>query len=89
MILKSVPKVELKSTQAAMKEGALQSPMPGKIFKIVQEQGSSVAKGDAVLILEAMKMEHTIKANKDGVIKDIFFKEGDQVQGGVLLCEIE
>ena len=89
VILKSVPKVELKSTQTAMREGALQSPMPGTIFKIVQDQGSSVTKGDAVLILEAMKMEHTIKANKDGVIKDIFFKEGDQVQGGVLLCEIE
>ena len=73
----------------AMSEGSLQSPMPGKIFKIFKNIGDSVARGEAIMILEAMKMEHTIKAQKDGVIKNILFKQGEQVQGGVELCEIE
>ena len=69
--------------------GSLQSPMPGKIFKVLKEEGEEVKLGDAVLILEAMKMEHTIKAQQDGVVKKIHFEEGAQVQGGVELCEIE
>jgi biotin carboxyl carrier protein len=63
--------------------------MPGKIFKVLLGPKDDVKKGDPVLIVEAMKMEHTIRATKDGIIKEIFFNEGDQVQGGVLLCEIE
>ena len=73
----------------ALGEGSLQSPMPGKIFKIFKDVGESVASGDAIMILEAMKMEHTIKAQKDGVIKNIYYKVGEQVQGGVELCEID
>lgn len=75
--------------KAAMSEGSLQSPMPGKIFKILKKAGDKVKKGDGILILEAMKMEHLIKAQKDGVIKEIFFEEGQQVQGGVALTEVE
>jgi len=73
----------------ALSEGSLQSPMPGKIFKIFKSIGDKVNTGDAIMILEAMKMEHTIKAQKDGVIKTIMYKQGEQVQGGVELCEIE
>ena len=69
--------------------GSLQSPMPGKIFKILKDKGQKVIAGETVLILEAMKMEHAIKAPKDGVVTDIFFKEGEQVQGGVSLCDID
>ena len=69
--------------------GSLQSPMPGKIFKVLKNEGDSVEAGEAILVLEAMKMEHTIKAQQDGVVKKIHFAEGAQVQGGVELCEIE
>ncbi len=69
--------------------GSLTSPMPGKIFKIVKEIGASVAKGETILILEAMKMEHSIRADKDGKVKKILFKTGDLVQGGVTLAEVE
>lgn len=69
--------------------GSLQSPMPGKIFKVLKGEGEEVKLGDPVIILEAMKMEHTIKAQQDGVVKKIHFEEGAQVQGGVELCEIE
>ena len=69
--------------------GSLTSPMPGKIFKIVKEVGASVVKGETILILEAMKMEHSIRADKDGKVKKIMFKMGDLVQGGVTLAEVE
>lgn len=69
--------------------GSLQSPMPGKIFKVLKGEGEEVKLGDPVIILEAMKMEHTIKAQQDGIVKKINYPEGAQVQGGVELCEIE
>ncbi len=75
--------------QGAVSEGSLQSPMPGKIFKVLKTVGDNVTKNEPILILEAMKMEHTIKAQKDGVLKNIFFNEGEQVTGGAELCEIE
>lgn len=75
--------------QAASSEASLQSPMPGKIFKVLKNTGEAVEKDEPIIILEAMKMEHTIKAHKDGLITDIFFHEGEQVLGGVKLAEIE
>lgn len=64
------------------------SPMPGKILKIFVEQGAEVEVGTPLLVMEAMKMEHTIRANKKGTIVAINAKVGDQVQGGVELVKI-
>ncbi|MBL7666110.1 MAG: hypothetical protein JNM93_13325 [Bacteriovoracaceae bacterium] len=75
------------STQAAA--GELKSPMPGKIFKIMAKVSQKVTVGEPLLIVEAMKMEHTIKANQDGIIKKINYKEGEQVDAGALLVQIE
>jgi len=75
-------------TKNAAVAGGLNSPMPGKIFKVTAVEGDKVTKGQTILILEAMKMEHAIKADKDGILKKIFFKVGEQVQGGVALAEI-
>jgi biotin carboxyl carrier protein len=69
--------------------GGLTSPMPGKIFKILKEAGSEVKKGEAILILEAMKMEHSIRSDKDGKVKKIFYQVGELVQGGVVLADVE
>lgn len=69
--------------------GGLTSPMPGKIFKVLKEVGSEVKKGEAILILEAMKMEHSIRSDKDGKVKKINYKVGELVQGGVTLAEVE
>jgi biotin carboxyl carrier protein len=63
--------------------------MPGKIFKVLLKEGDSVKIGDIILIMEAMKMEHAIKANKDGVVSKILFGEGEQVSGNSALCELE
>lgn len=84
-----VEKKGLKREGAAESEGSLLSPMPGKIFKVLKSEGEEVTKGDTVLILEAMKMEHAIKATADGKVKKICFKEGELVTGGVQLVEIE
>lgn len=78
-----------KMKKAAGGTGSLTSPMPGKIFKIVKEVGAEVTKGETILILEAMKMEHSIRADKDGKVKKIMFKTGELVQGGVTLAEVE
>ncbi len=78
-----------KKSKKVAATGSLASPMPGKIFKIIKEVGSPVVKGETILILEAMKMEHTIRADKDGKVKKIMFKTGDLVQGGVILAEVE
>jgi len=65
------------------------SPMPGKVFKVIKKEKEKVVAGETILILEAMKMEHAIKASKDGVIEKIFFKEGEQVKGGVELVRMK
>ena len=70
-------------------EGSLTAPMPGKILNINVKKGSSVKTGDTLLILEAMKMEHTIKANSDGQVIELYVKTGDQVESGSDLMKIE
>lgn len=72
----------------AVDHGQMKSPMPGKILKILISVGDSVVAGAPLLVMEAMKMEHTIKAAKAGVIEAIHFKEGDQVAGGVELIKL-
>jgi 3-methylcrotonyl-CoA carboxylase alpha subunit len=64
------------------------SPMPGKILKIIKKVGEIVKKGEPILIMEAMKMEHTIKASVDGKIEKMFYKVGDQVPAKVELVKI-
>lgn len=64
------------------------SPMPGKILKIFVEPGAAVEVGTPLLVMEAMKMEHTIRANKKGVVEAVLARVGDQVQGGVELVKI-
>ena len=68
--------------------GQMVSPMPGKILKVLVNEGDNLEAGTPILVMEAMKMEHTIKASKTGKIEKIFFKEGDQVQGGVELVKL-
>lgn len=68
--------------------GQMVSPMPGKILKVLVSEGAELEAGTPILVMEAMKMEHTIKANKKGKIEKILYKEGDQVQGGVELVKL-
>ncbi|MDH3693250.1 MAG: acetyl/propionyl/methylcrotonyl-CoA carboxylase subunit alpha [Gammaproteobacteria bacterium] len=70
-------------------DGSLRSPMPGKIIEVSTNKGNQVSQGDKLLILEAMKMEHTITAPMDGNVQEIKFKAGDIVEEGVELILIE
>jgi 3-methylcrotonyl-CoA carboxylase alpha subunit len=69
--------------------GSLAAPMPGRVIKLMVEPGARVAKGQPLLILEAMKMEHTIAAPADGTVKEIHYGEGDQVLEGAQLLRVE
>ncbi|PIP93298.1 MAG: hypothetical protein COW00_09710 [Bdellovibrio sp. CG12_big_fil_rev_8_21_14_0_65_39_13] len=69
--------------------GGLKSPMPGKILKIEKSEGDQVQKGETILVMEAMKMEHAIRSPADGILKKLNFKAGDQVPGDVALAEVE
>ena len=63
--------------------------MPGKMTSIMVEQGQAVKKGDELLSLEAMKMIHMIKSERDGTIKQVFVSKGDQVTTKQVLLEFE
>jgi 3-methylcrotonyl-CoA carboxylase alpha subunit len=67
----------------------LRSPMPGKIVALVATPGSPVEKGAPLLVLEAMKMEHTLVAPRRGVVRAFHFAVGDQVADGVELMDFE
>ncbi|MCP4913035.1 MAG: acetyl-CoA carboxylase biotin carboxyl carrier protein subunit [Oligoflexia bacterium] len=77
-----------RSGAGGAEEGAMVSPMPGKILKVSVKVGDSVKKGDALIIMEAMKMEHTIKASSDGEITAVNCEEGSLVDGGLALVDI-
>jgi 3-methylcrotonyl-CoA carboxylase alpha subunit len=70
-------------------EGGLVAPMPGKVIAWLAQPGTEVAKGAPLLVLEAMKMEHTISAPHAGTVKSFRFAAGDQVEEGVALVEFE
>jgi biotin carboxyl carrier protein len=63
--------------------------MPSSVSKIFVKVGQEVKKGESLITLEAMKMEHMLKANKDGKIKAIYGTEGKFVDAGVTLIEFE
>ncbi len=69
--------------------GGLSAPMPGKVIALLAEAGKRVEKGAPLLVLEAMKMEHTVQAPRAGVVKAFLFGPGDQVTEGVELVELE
>lgn len=67
--------------------GGLLAPMNGTMVSILVKSGDTVTKNQPLVIMEAMKMEHTIRAPADGVIDNIFYAEGDMVDGGAELLE--
>ena len=69
--------------------GGLLAPMPGKVIALIAEAGATVEKGAPLLILEAMKMEHTITAPAAGTVKGFHFAVGDQVGDGMELVDFE
>jgi 3-methylcrotonyl-CoA carboxylase alpha subunit len=69
--------------------GSLAAPMPGSVVEVLVREGQSVEKGMALMIIEAMKMEHTIAAPAAGVVEQVLFRKGDQVKEGEQLFRFE
>ncbi|HKW23932.1 MAG TPA: biotin/lipoyl-containing protein, partial [Ktedonobacterales bacterium] len=67
---------------------ALTAPMPGQVIGVLVREGQAVAAGDPLMILEAMKMEHTIRAPHDGVVATIHYQPGDQVRAAAVLLDV-
>jgi len=80
---------ERDANEGAAGDGAILSPMPGKIVSVAAKAGAKLKKGDPILVLEAMKMEHTLTAPFDGKVVELTGKAGDQVAEGVVLAKIE
>ena len=70
-------------------EGAVRSPLPGKIIDLRVKAGDTVSRGQPLLVLEAMKMEHTLAAPADGTVKSVRYAVGEQVPEGAELVEFE
>lgn len=66
----------------------LRAPMPGKVLEILVEEGQSVEEGDAMLVLEAMKMENVLRAGTAGVVSAIGVKEGSAVEKEAVLISM-
>tara|TARA_B100001057_G_scaffold77752_1_gene72768 strand:+ start:132 stop:2054 length:1923 start_codon:yes stop_codon:yes gene_type:complete len=69
--------------------GGLVAPMPGKVIDIKVNKGKKVKAGDTLVILEAMKMEHSIKASEDGTVSELLISVNDQVENGALLMVVK
>jgi propionyl-CoA carboxylase alpha chain len=69
-------------------EGSLLAPMPAAVMSVAVEDGQQVSKGDVIVVLEAMKMQHTITAPTDGIVTDLAAVAGAQVESGAVLAII-
>jgi len=74
--------------EAPTEVGRLTAPMPGKVISFAVQAGDTVQKGQALAVLEAMKMEHTIAAPVDGVVAELLYAPGDQVVEGAELLKL-
>ena len=77
------------SVEDEQPDGLLVSPLPGSVAQVLVEEGQKVDKGQALMIVEAMKMEHTIAAPRAGVVAGIYFTAGEQVAEGAQLLAME
>ncbi|MGH3475063.1 MAG: acetyl/propionyl/methylcrotonyl-CoA carboxylase subunit alpha [Aeromicrobium sp.] len=84
-----VPVPEFVDPADVVAEGSLLAPMPAAVVSVAVDSGQHVSKGDVVLVLEAMKMQHTITAPSDGVVSELDVSPGQQVEAGAVLAVIE
>ncbi|GAA1913389.1 biotin carboxylase N-terminal domain-containing protein [Nocardioides hwasunensis] len=73
----------------AVASGSLLAPMPGTVVRILADAGAQVVAGDPILVLEAMKMQHTVTAPHDGTVAEIDVEPGVQVASGQVLAVVE
>ena len=86
-VLEILPRFILPGNEA--QTGGLIAPMPGKVVDLKVKVGSKVKKGDTLVILEAMKMEHQVKASEDGKVSKLLIRKDDQLENGALLMVVD
>jgi propionyl-CoA carboxylase alpha chain len=73
----------------AVAAGSLVAPMPGAVVRVLVEAGAPVAKGDPLVVLEAMKMEHTVASPTAGTVSEVRVTAGQQVDAGSVLAVVD
>ena len=86
-VLEILPRFTLPGSE--VQAGGLIAPMPGKVIDLKVKVGTKVKKGDTLVILEAMKMEHQVKASEDGKVTKLLVKKDEQLENGALLMIVE
>ena len=86
VMLELKPRFKMPGTEVTI--GGLIAPMPGKVIDVKVKKGKKVKAGDTLVILEAMKMEHSIKASEDGTVSELLISVNDQVENGALLMVV-
>ncbi|MEX1044291.1 MAG: acetyl-CoA carboxylase biotin carboxyl carrier protein subunit, partial [Acidimicrobiia bacterium] len=76
------------STARVADAGSLHAPMPGRVLTVLVSEGEAVAAGQSLLVMEAMKMEHTLRAPVAGIVESVHAAEGDQVEAEAALIVI-
>ena len=87
VMLQLIPRFKMPGTEVTI--GGLIAPMPGKVIDVKVKKGKKVKAGDTLVILEAMKMEHSIKASEDGTVSELLISVNDQVENGALLMVVK
>ncbi len=87
VMLELKPRFKMPGTEITI--GGLIAPMPGKVIDVKVKKGKKVKAGDTLIILEAMKMEHSIKASEDGTVSELLISVNDQVENGALLMVVK
>ena len=77
------------SAEAVDGTARIVAPIPGRVTRILKEEGSTVERGEGVIVVEAMKMENELRAPRAGTVVSVAVAEGDGVEGGALLATIE
>lgn len=85
----ATPHVQVSAPQAASSASSIKAPLPGTISAINVKVGDQVKRGDTVVVMEAMKMENNIVANKDGKVKTIHVNAGQSVAQDDKLIDLE
>ena len=77
------------SSESAEAPGSLHAPMPGKVVRVEVTPGDQVTPGQVMVVLEAMKMEHTLRSPHDGTVVEVDCAPGDQVEAGAVLVVVK
>ena len=89
LYLISLPEPRGTGKTHGLHDGEIEAPMPGKVTAVEVKQGEKVAKGQRLLTLEAMKMEHALTAPFDGTVTELNASPGSQVTEGQVLVKVE